>query len=152
MVWEKYASFKLRWKKMDDMKSYMDTITGWLTSSEIINKRIQDELTDVRTHSMKTNLIISFNKKNKSYREQPDELSTEVAKRFFAEEMQVPGVDDLYIPVSHRVGRKSTRSRALLVQLPMSAQLSKSCYVPNRCHLHARNENSSCYHASKKRD
>ena len=69
MVWEKYASFKLRWKKMDDMKSYMDTITGWLTSSEIINKRIQDELTDLRTHSMKTDLIISFNKKHMSYRE-----------------------------------------------------------------------------------
>jgi hypothetical protein len=77
MVWEKYASFKLRWKKMDDMKSYMDTITGWLTSSEIINKRIQDELTDLRTHSMKTDLIISFNKKHMSYREQqPDELSS----------------------------------------------------------------------------
>jgi len=89
---------------LDDMKSYMTTIIGRLTSSEIINKRIQDKLTDLRTHSMKTNLTISFNKKNKSYREQPDELSTEVAKRFFAEEMQVPGVDDLYIPVSHRVG------------------------------------------------
>ncbi|KAK2145495.1 hypothetical protein LSH36_677g00000 [Paralvinella palmiformis] len=66
--------------------------------------------------------------------------------------MQVPCVDDLYVPVSHRIGRKSAPSRALLVQLPMSAQLSKSCYVHNRCHLHARNENSSCYHASKKRD
>ncbi|KAK2143696.1 hypothetical protein LSH36_819g01011 [Paralvinella palmiformis] len=39
--------------------------------------------------------------------------------------MQVPCVDDLYIPVSHRVGRKPARSRALLIQLPISAQLSK---------------------------
>ena len=42
----------------------------------------------------KTDLIISFNKKNMFYREQPDKFSTQVAKRFFAEEMQVSGVDD----------------------------------------------------------
>ena len=51
---------------------------------------------------MKTNLIISFNKKNVSYREQPDELITQVAKRFFAKVMQVPGMVDWYIPVYPR--------------------------------------------------
>jgi hypothetical protein len=110
---------------LDDMQSCMATIMGRLTRSEITNKRIQDELTDLRSYSMKTNLIISFNKKNVSYKEQPDELSKQVAKRFFAEVMQVPGVDDLYIPVSHRVGPKSARARALLVQLPISTQLNK---------------------------
>jgi len=57
---------------LDDMKYCM----GRLTRSEIINKRIRDELTDLGSYSMKTNLIISFNKKNVSHREQPDELSS----------------------------------------------------------------------------
>jgi len=70
---------------LDDMKSYMDIVIGRLTRSEIINMRIQDELTGLRTHSMKTNLTTGFNKTNTSYREQPDEFSTQVAKRFFAE-------------------------------------------------------------------
>jgi len=35
---------------LDDMKSYMATIIGQLTRSEIINKIIQNELTDLRTH------------------------------------------------------------------------------------------------------
>ena len=57
--------------------------------------------------------------KNVSHRDQPDELSTQEAKRFFPEEMQVPGVYDLYMPMFHRVGPKSARSRALMVQLPI---------------------------------
>jgi len=78
------------------MKSYMATIVG--PSSELINKRIQDELTDLCSYSMKKNFIISFHMKNVSYREQTDEPSTQV--------MQVPGMDDLYIPVYHSVETK----------------------------------------------
>ncbi|KAK2168566.1 hypothetical protein LSH36_16g14093 [Paralvinella palmiformis] len=60
-------------------------------------------------------------------------------------------------------GRKSARSRALLVQLPISARLNKvmgrakhltgtgHLYLSN-CHLDARNGNSSVYLASNKRD
>ena len=83
----------------------MDTIIGRLTRSEIINKIIQDELIVPPTQSMKTDFIIGFNKNNMPYREQPNEFSTQVAKRYFAVEMQVPCVDDLYVPVSHRIGR-----------------------------------------------
>jgi len=39
--------------------------------------------------------------------------------------MQISGEGDLYIPVSNRTGRKSDRSRALLVQLSISALLNE---------------------------
>ncbi len=71
-----------------------------------MDRCMMDELIDLRSYSMKYNIIIYFNR-NKFWR-QPGEYPAAMARRFFKDVLQLEYSDDVYIPVAHFLGPSDT--------------------------------------------
>jgi len=69
------------------------TTVGRLARSEICNSRILNELSDMRSYSMKNNLIITFTKQDKLYTFQHDENSIQVEWYYLGRVMKIPDAD-----------------------------------------------------------
>lgn len=111
-------------KDFSEMKVTMNILAGRVSRAETVNDRLNDDISNLRSHSMKSNIIISFDKNDDRYKSEQGEQCKNMAKRFFAETMKIAGVDSLFIPVAHRVGPKHNKSRPLLVKLPVAADFS----------------------------
>ncbi len=97
-----------------------------LTRSEIVNARLCNQMTDLQSYSMKSNIIINFNKKKDLlYNVKDNESGIDVARKFFATAMKIPGTDHLTIHVAHRVGANISGNRSLLVKLPVAIDISR---------------------------
>jgi hypothetical protein len=105
------------------LQDTVDLIKGRLIRNEITNRRLQNELSQLKAHSMKWNILFNFNKNRPDWREQTKEDSVAVVKDFLAKVMHVRGADKFYIPVAHRLGQNDGRTpRPIIATVPIAAQ------------------------------
>jgi len=116
-----------------DMKDTISLLSSRLARAEIASSRMQDELIDLRSHSMKYNLLFNFDSNYDACKEVNGEDCVSVIRLFLSNVMQVPHADKFFIPVAHRLGkRQSGHNRAILAKFPISSQLDDVLKHANR--------------------
>ncbi len=91
-------------KDVSTMKNNIRIVSGHLQRAEIRNERLQNELSDLKAHSMRSNLIFSFNTISDFSKESAGEDCIAVVQKFLATVMGITDVGS--ITVAHRLGRK----------------------------------------------
>ena len=89
---------------------------------EITTARLRNEVRDLKQHSMKYNLVFSFDNNSDAGREVEGENTIAVIRQFLSQVMSVPGAERFFIPVAHRLGGKHGRHRAILAKFPIAEQ------------------------------
>jgi hypothetical protein len=106
------------------MKKTIATLSGRIIRNEATSTRNGRELTDLKVHSMKTNIIINFDRSSSCFKEKSNENYIAVARLFFSDVMGISTAAKLSIPTAHRLGPNSGMSRPMIVKLPIAAEFS----------------------------
>ncbi len=118
---------------VSEMKKTISLLSARLVRTEITADRMHNELVSLKSHSMKNNLIFSFDSSTDIGRDIRGEDSIGVIRSFLATVMHVPDVDKMFIPVAHRLGKPvQGKTRAILAQFPVSSQLGMVLKHTNR--------------------
>ena len=119
-----------------DVKTVQNTVSLLcvkLVRSEMITSRLTREVSEIKAHSMKYNLIFNFDRNTDTYKEIDGEDSIGVIKRFLSNVMNVPNASKMYIPVAHRLGKRSPGiTRSILAKIPNANDLDKILKHTNR--------------------
>jgi len=106
--------------KVQLLTSKVEFLTAKLEKLEKKNYNFSDEIDDIRAQSMKENLIINFDKHDKNYQEAYGEDSIEIVRAFLRNILGM-NAQSLYMPVAHRIGKKTPNNiRAIIVKLPVA--------------------------------
>ena len=103
---------KLR-KEYKDIVEYNKIIAGRLFRAEARIKTQQEEITDLRSRSMRDNVIVKT--KGPTYKEVKDENTASVFRNFLATEMRVPNTDNIMITRAHRMGVASGDTNRMMI-------------------------------------
>ncbi len=112
----------------NDVETLQQTVT-YLNAKLIRNEktmmRLVDEVTEVKAHSMKCNIKFNFDRSTNVGKEIEGEDAISIVRRFLGDVMHVPGVDNFFIPVAHRLGpRINGVTRPILAKFPVSEELN----------------------------
>jgi hypothetical protein len=77
-----------------------------LERSDTIVSRLSRELTELKTHSLKYNLIFNFDQAKGDCKEAEGENCIALVKRFISNVMSVPNAPMMYVHVAHRLGQR----------------------------------------------
>ncbi|KAK2166963.1 hypothetical protein LSH36_33g08064 [Paralvinella palmiformis] len=112
------------------LKKTVSMLCARLERSDTIVARLSRELTEMKIHSMKYNLIFNFDKSNADCKEAEGENCIALIKHFLATVMSVPNAQLIYVPVAHRLGQRRPRTVR-----PMSQMYEALCATTNatRC-------------------
>jgi hypothetical protein len=94
-----------------------------LQRSRISTARLRRELVEIKTHSMKYNIIFDFAKNSQHGKETHGEKRENIVKKFMVGVMKVPNAAKFYIPVAHRMGGNQS-PRPILVKIPNASELN----------------------------
>ena len=112
-------------KQVTSMQGTISMLCAKLERQDTTISRLKHEVTDVRTHSMKYNLIFSFDRSTQEGREVDGEDCISVIKQFLGSVMSVPNASRIYIPVAHRLGKRvQGHTRAIVAKIPNASQLN----------------------------
>ena len=93
------------------------TLSGRLLRAESVIQRQQDQIIDLKTRSMRDNVIIKT--RGSKYKEHIEENTDSTIRKFFTEEMRIPNSENLCINSSHRMGQVNAGyNRMLIARLP----------------------------------
>ena len=93
------------------------TLSGRLLRAESVIQRQQDQIIDLKTRSMRDNVIIKT--RGSKYKEHIEENTDSTIRKFFTEEMRIPNSENLCINSSHRMGQANAGyNRMLIARLP----------------------------------
>ena len=93
------------------------TLSGRLLRAESVIKRQQGEITDLKSRSMRDNIIIKTS--GDKYKEIRSEDTNATVRKFFHDELRIPDSQNMVINSSHRMGTASTgKNRMLIARLP----------------------------------
>ncbi len=106
--------------EMEVMKSTIKTLVGHLATAEITTERQQSEIIEVKSYSMKNNIITNFDI-NAPFPPKPNESTQDHVMRFFRDVRS----SEIYIPVAHFLGPASKKNRPILVKIPDAGQFSR---------------------------
>ena len=99
---------------------------------EITTCRLRDQVQQLKQHSMKNNLIFTFDDTKEDGREVEGENTVSVVRQFLTQVMHVQNANTFYIPVAHRLGGRRGRHRAILAKFPIAVQLDEILKHGNR--------------------
>ena len=101
--------------------------------NDITIARLNRQVTELKGHSMKNNLIFSFDKNTQEGREIDGENCIAVVKQFLGNVMHVPDTKHMYIPVAHRLGKRSPAyARSIVAKFPNALELDQVLKHSNR--------------------
>lgn len=89
---------------VESLQTSVDILTGRLIRNETKNVRLQNELSELKSQSMKNNLIFTFDEKSDHGKEQHDENSSDIVRSFLGKVMKVSSPNKLTINAAHRLG------------------------------------------------
>ena len=93
------------------------TLSGRLLRAEVVIKRQQDEITDLKSRSMRDNIIIKT--AGDKYKETKNENTNATVRKFLQEELRIPDAQNIIINSSHRMGVAwGSYNRMLIARLP----------------------------------
>ena len=93
------------------------TLSGRLLRAESVIKRQQGEITDLKSRSMRDNIIIKTS--GDKYKEIRKEDTNATIRKFFHDELRIPDSQNMVINSSHRMGTASAgNNRMLIARLP----------------------------------
>ncbi|KAK2145233.1 hypothetical protein LSH36_693g01083 [Paralvinella palmiformis] len=111
----------------------MSMLCARLERNDTIVARLSRELTEMKTHNMKYNLIFNFDKMNADCNEAEGENCIALVKHFLATVMSVPNAQLIYVPVAHRLGqRRPGTVRPILAKFPNVNELQTVLKHTNR--------------------
>jgi hypothetical protein len=106
------------------LRRHIGSLDAKLSRNTSLNQRMQKEITDLKVHSMKHNVIFSFDKQADTGSEVSGEDCEGLIRHFVSSVMRVPGAEHLYIPVAHRIGRfVRGNKRSILAKFPIAQEL-----------------------------
>jgi hypothetical protein len=84
---------------------------------------VHDELDDMRAHSMRYNLIFTFDPNSDLYKESSGENCVALTRSFLASVLGIDNAQEMYIPVAHRLGRRFTdKIRPIIANFPIASE------------------------------
>ncbi len=119
--------------RVNALESTVSLLCAKLERNDIQIGRLTREQTELKAHSMKSNIIFTFDPTTQNGKEIPGENCISVVKTFMATVMNVPNANSLYISVAHRLGsRIHGYTRAILAKFPIAAELQTVLKHSNR--------------------
>ena len=119
-----------------DVKSLQNTVSllcAKLDRTEIVTNRLTREISELKAHSMKYNLIFNFDRNTDTFKEVEGEDSIGVIKRFLSNVMNVPNASQMYIPLAHCLGKRFPGiRRSILAKIPNANDLDNILRHTNR--------------------
>ena len=111
---------------VDSLESRVSLLESKLCRSERSNTRLQHEILDLQTRSMKNNLIFSFDKMSRDYGQEADgEDCVSLVKHFLVSVLGIQSADKFFIPVAHRIGAKNPAyPRSVVAKFPVATELT----------------------------
>lgn len=95
-----------------------------LERSDVLNKRLQSEVLDLQTRSMKSNIVITFDKSSEYGNEAEGEDCVGKVRHFLANVLGIQSANAYTILVAHRIGmRRPGFRRPIIAKLPVSTEL-----------------------------
>jgi len=86
---------------IDHLKSAVEVLTAKVKRSEITQSQLQNEIEDLKSRSMRENLIFNFNPNAVDYKEAKNE---DCVKKIHAFLRNILNITDVYISTAHRLG------------------------------------------------
>ena len=110
---------------VNSLEARVSMLEAKLTRSEIVNKRQQKEILELKSQSMKENLILNFDKSSSNYSSEAEgEDCVALVKHFLTNVLGIQSADGYYIPVAHRMGsRNASFPRAIVAKFPIASEL-----------------------------
>jgi hypothetical protein len=106
------------------LQSTVGLLSGRMIRSETKNVRLQRELSELKTHSMKNNLIFNFDYKSDVGKEQRDENCVDIVRKFMRDVLKVPSANKLSIAVAHRLGSANGKGhKPIIARFPVAADV-----------------------------
>ena len=103
--------------RLERLEASNKTLVGRLLRAEAVISRQQTEITDLRTRSMRDNIIIKTS--GAKYKEIREENTNGTIKKFLNDELHIADTDTIRINSSHRMGQASGGyNRMLIARLP----------------------------------
>ena len=109
--------------RVKSLERTVDLLTARMVKQEKVSEYQGKQIEDIRSHSMKENLLINFDKTEASYKESAGENMIELIRHFMVTKLGIDRsvVDAMYIPVAHRIGfKKQQYTRAAIVKIPVA--------------------------------
>ena len=96
------------------------------------NKQINKEIDNMKSHSMKENLIFSFDDSYEEGKEVIGENCVSIIKAFLSNVLAIDE-PDMFIPTAHRLGKRfGTKTRPIIARFPVVSQLHQVLHNSNR--------------------
>ena len=112
---------------VDQVKNLNKTVailSAKLERCETKLSHMHDELDDMRAHSMRPNLIFTFDPDSDLYKESSGENCVALTRSFLASVLGIDNAQEMYIPVAHRLGRRfSDKIRPIIANFPIASEL-----------------------------
>ena len=103
-------------KKMGEVLECNRTLMGRVIRAEAKLERQQAEIVDLRARSMRDNIIIKTT--GEKYKENINENTAAIFRKFLGDEMRVANADHIQIPRAHRMGtRYEDRNRMMIAKV-----------------------------------
>ena len=115
-------------------RSRVEIMEAKLIRNDTVIKRLTNQILDMQAHSMKNNIIFTFDKKSRYFCQEADgEKCTAIVRHFLVSVLGVQAANDFYIPVAHRVGmRRSSGARSILATFAVASEISMVMANANR--------------------
>ena len=108
---------------LNDIQSHVLAFDSKLARQSTINRRMQRKITDLKAHSMKNNIIFSFDNQVDFGRKISGEDFEGLIRHFIVTILRIPGAEYFYIPVAHRLGRfVKGKRRSVLAKFPIASE------------------------------
>ena len=119
--------------QVKSLKNTVDILSAKLDKCEIKLGQMHVELDDMRAHSMRHNLIFTFDRNSVPYKESSGENCVALIRSFLASVLGIDNAQEMYIPVAHRLGRRSTVNiRPIIANFPIDRELEAIMKHTNR--------------------
>ena len=110
-------------ESLDSLQRSVRLLYAKLTRSDVIQASLLDEIEDLKSRSMRANLIFSFDPALSDYKESQGEDCVELVRSFLCDILGISSA--VYIQSAHRLGRPTSgKSRAIIARIPETAQRS----------------------------
>jgi hypothetical protein len=106
-------------KQVNILSNQVALLGAKLEKCEMKNTSLSNELDQLRAHSMKNNLIFSFDRTSAYSKEAKGENCVALIRDFLCSVMGIEWASEMYIPVAHRLGPRNVKvSRPTIVTFP----------------------------------
>ena len=120
-------------RKVHHLEQRMTALEAKLIRTETVNQRLHSEITHLKLHSMKQNIIFSFDPDCKDLKEVQGEDTVGKVKHFLKTVLNISQAETFTIPVAFRLGAyKPNISRQILAQFPISSEFQLVMKHSNR--------------------